>query len=756
MRRRGRPVLVVAASRDDRRVLFDALDGMDPGEILSARDTAHAHALLRQGRRPALAIVDFEHAPEAARQLCLELGGAPVIGLFGAAFGAEQHAGVWATECNIQSWLRSPIDAAEAELRIREVLVGARPDVADGSAGEVAAAADEPGEDAAPMSAMLHMLAGLLQPGRDSAGWSGLLPRAMDALGMDLLIVGERDASGDGLWPLARMDRLSAPGTSDPLRQPFVQQALRGEAVVHAGGWPAGAEAEAFMQATGCIRYAALPLFDTHRNVLGVMVCASRRADAPAAGLLQPMLEIVASRFAVVLELRAERERGRQRALLDGLTGLPNRILFNDRLESALQDARRTGEVFAVLFVDLDRFKGINDSLGHGVGDQVLVAEAHRLQALLRASDTVARYAGDEFTAILRHVDDRADIAGAAAKVLHGMQAPLILDNGSELQVTASIGVSVFPDDAVDAEGLIRHADMAMYNAKGQGRNQVQAFGNAPGEAHRQRMEMEARLRDAEANGELCVHYQPQIDIASEGVVAVEALLRWRHPVLGMLSPGFFLPLAEESGLIIPMGEWALRRACADVAEWQRRSEASLRLAVNLSALQWMSPNLVTMIEAACRETGLAPAMLDLEASESALAHPPPELARVLRALHAIGCRIVIDDAGAAFLAAEEEDGLLADAIKIDHGFVHNIGSDPDDEAVITSLLDAARGEGRRVVAEGVETERQLEFLRERGCEAAQGYLFCRPLEAGALGDLLAARPHPANGGESSPVRVRA
>jgi len=757
MRRRGRSVLVVAASRDDRRVLFDALDGLDPCEILSARDAAHAHALLRRGRLPVLAIVDFEYAPDEARALCAELDGAPVIGVFGAVFGTGRLTAAMAAECNIQSWLRAPVDAAEAELRIREVLGGARPEGgADTAGSDVSAVVEEPDQDMGPVPSMLHTLAGLLQPGRDSAGWSGLLPRAMDALGMDLMIVAERDSEGDALRPLARLDRLSEPGTADPLGQPFVQQALRGEGVVHAGGASPGKQADAFMRATGCTRYAALPLFDNHRNVLGVMACASRRSDAPAAALLQPMLDIVASRFAAMLELRAERERGRNRALLDGLTGLPNRMLFNDRLESALQDARRTGEVFAVLFVDLDRFKGINDSLGHGVGDQVLVAEAHRLQALLRASDTVARYAGDEFTAILRHIDDRADIASAAAKVLSGMQAPLILDNGSELQVTASIGVSVFPDDAGDAEALIRHADMAMYSAKGQGRNQVQAFANAPAEAHRQRMEMQLRLRDAEANGELCVHYQPQVDIASEAVVAVEALLRWRHPVLGMLSPGFFLPLAEDTGLIIPIGEWALRRACADVAEWRRRSLANLRLAVNLSALQWMSPNLVTMIEGVCHETGLAPGMLDLEASESALAHPPPELAGVLRALRELGCHIVIDDAGVDHPVLEDADGLPADAIKIDHSFIHNIGSDPDDEAVITSLLDSARGERRRVVAEGVETERQLEFLRERGCQAAQGYLFCRPLEASALGDLLAARPHPANGGESSPLRVRA
>jgi diguanylate cyclase (GGDEF)-like protein len=459
--------------------------------------------------------------------------------------------------------------------------------------------------------------------------------------------------------------------------------------------------------------------------------------------MLQPLLEILAARFAAVLELRAERERVRGRALLDGLTGLPNRMLFNDRLESILQDARRTGEIFAVLFVDLDRFKGINDSLGHRIGDQVLVAEAQRLRALLRASDTVARYAGDEFIVILRHVVDRADIPRAAGMLLEGMQAPLVLDNGSELQVTASIGVSIYPDDAADAEGLIVHADRAMYSAKGQGRNQVQAFGSVPGDGHRQYREMESRLRDAEANGELCVHYQPQVEIASGDIIGVEALLRWRHPVLGVLSPGFFLPLAEETGLIIPVGEWVLRRACADVAEWRRSSGATLRLAVNLSALQWLRPNLVTMIEGACRDAGIEPRLLDLEATESVLAHPPPELEATVLALRRIGCRIVVDDAGAGHLAPDEATEVPIDAVKIDHSFVRNIGADPDDEAVITSMLDAAVRQGRQVIAEGVETERQLEFLRERGCEAAQGYLFHRPLPAASIASLLAERPDP-------------
>jgi diguanylate cyclase (GGDEF)-like protein len=734
-------VLVMATSRDDRRVLFDALDGVAPGEVLSARDAGHAHALLRHGGTPVLAILDFEHAMDEARVLCTGLGEVPVVGLFGAALDANPHDPRLAECTNIRAWLRIPADAIEARLRIREVLgAAASPVRATTSIADLPSATErrEPR-----LMAVLRSLAEVLQSGRDTASLPRLLERAMDTLRMDLMAVAGCDASGKDFEPLARMDRLSAPGAPDPLAAPFVQRALQGHATVATADSPADAADAAFVDATGCTRYAALPLLDGRRNVLGVLACASRRPDALPPAMLQPLLEILSARFAAVLELRAERERGSSRALLDGLTGLPNRMLLNDRLESILQDARRTGEIFAVLFVDLDRFKGINDSLGHRIGDQVLVAEAQRLRALLRASDTVARYAGDEFIVVLRHVVDRADIARAAGMLLEGMQAPLVLDNGSELQVTASIGISVYPDDAADAEGLIVQADRAMYSAKGQGRNQVQAFGSVPGDGHRQYREMESRLRDAEANGELYVHYQPQVEIASGEIIGVEALLRWRHPVLGVLSPGFFLPLAEETGLIIPLGEWVLRRACADLAQWRRSAGATLRLAVNLSALQWLRPNLVTMIEGACRDAGIEPRLLDLEATESVLAHPPPELATAVAALRRMGCRIVVDDAGAGHLAPDEASDVPIDAVKIDYSFVRNIGSDPDDEAVITSMLDAARRQGRRVIAEGVETERQLGFLRERGCEVAQGYWFHRPLPAEAIANLLAGGPDP-------------
>jgi diguanylate cyclase (GGDEF)-like protein len=729
------PVLVVASSREDRRVLFDALDGMRVGEILSARDAAHARALLARSPRPILAVLDFAHVPAQSHTLCAELDGVPVIGLFGPGFDARDGQSCPSACDNVKAWLRAPVDALEAAVHVREALDAPAP------AGPSLAHSNEPVAPPQPSRAEPHatlqMVAGLVQPARDAAGLSELVQRAMHALDMDLMVIAERDASGDTLHSLARMDRLSRPGALDPLAQAFVRLALKGDGVVRVVTSQAD---DAFAIETGCAWYAGLPLFDMARNRMGLMVCASRKPFAEGVAVLKPLLEIVGTRFAALLELRAERERGRSRSLIDGLTGLPNRILFNDRLKSVLHDARRTGEVFAVLFVDMDRFKGINDSLGHAVGDQVLVAGARRLTDAVRASDTVARYAGDEFTLILRHVNDRSDVDRIAAKLLKGMQAPLALDDGSELHVTTSIGVSVYPTDATDAEGLVKHADMAMYSAKANGRNNMQAYADLPADAHGQRMEMESRLREAEANGELSVHYQPQIDVTTEEIVAAEATVRWQHPVLGLLSPAFFMPLAEETGQSLSIGEWVLRRACADVAMWRRRHDLPLRLAVNLSALQWMQPNLAAMVEAACRDVKLDPAVLDLETPEGVLANPQAELAAAMDSLRKIGCSVVADHAGDAQSVPELVGALPVDAIKIDQSFVRNIGSDPDDESVVSSILDAARMQRRRVIADGVETERQLEFLRERGCDAAQGPLFCRAIPAAAFARSLGAR----------------
>jgi diguanylate cyclase (GGDEF)-like protein len=434
------------------------------------------------------------------------------------------------------------------------------------------------------------------------------------------------------------------------------------------------------------------------------------------------------------------RDQGRARGLQDALTGLPNRLLFNDRLESTIQEAHRTGEMFAVVFVDLDRFKNINDSLGHAVGDQVLIAVSKRLRASVRASDTVARYAGDEFTMILRHIVQRDDVMRIAEKIVRAMEAPLQLAGGLELNITASLGLSFYPDDATDAERLLKHADVAMYSAKGMGRNNFQAYVAVPEESHQQRLALESKLRQAEKNGELRVFYQPQIDGVTEDIIGMEALIRWEHPELGMISPGFFIPLAEESGLIVPVGEWILRAACRDTRDWYQRYGLPLRVGVNLSPLQLRQPGFVERVASVLEETGLDPRQLDLEVTESISMKSIPGLLETLHGLRGLGCSISIDDFGTGQSSLDYIKRFPADRIKIDQAFVRNIGVDPDDEAIVRATISMAHNLNRQVVAEGVEIEQHLEFLREQGCEVLQGFLFCRPVPPATFENLLKER----------------
>jgi diguanylate cyclase (GGDEF)-like protein len=431
---------------------------------------------------------------------------------------------------------------------------------------------------------------------------------------------------------------------------------------------------------------------------------------------------------------------------------LPNRLLFNDRLETTIKEGHRTGETFAVLFVDLDRFKNINDSLGHGVGDQVLIAVSKRLRASVRASDTVARYAGDEFTMILRHIVQRDDVMRIAEKIIRVMEAPLTLADGSELHITASIGVSFYPDDATSAERLLKHADVAMYSAKGMGRNNFQTYVAVPEEAHQQRLALESKLRMAEKNNELRVYYQPQIDAETEDIAGMEALIRWEHPELGMISPGFFIPIAEENGLIISIGEWVMRTACADTKRWQMRFGGELRVGVNMSALQLRQPNLVQLVAEVLRDTGLEARLLDLEVTESISVKSIPNLLETLQGLRDLGCKISIDDFGTGQSSLDYIKRFPADRIKIDQTFVRNIGVDPDDEAIVRATISMAHNLNRGVVAEGVEIEEHFDFLRAEGCEELQGYLFCRPLPAASFENLLAERERVFRGSQSSEV----
>jgi diguanylate cyclase (GGDEF)-like protein/PAS domain S-box-containing protein len=491
--------------------------------------------------------------------------------------------------------------------------------------------------------------------------------------------------------------------------------------------------------ALGLAAVAAVPLRDERQDAVGALVVGSTRSWPVTAGLRE-VLEVAASRIGLELELDRAREQGRAKGLQDSLTSLPNRLLFNDRLETTIKEAQRTGEMFAVLFVDLDRFKNINDSLGHGVGDEVLTAVSRRLRAAVRGSDTVARYAGDEFTLILRHIVQRDDVLRIAEKVCRVLEVPLTLDDGRELHITASIGISFYPDDATSVDKLLQHADVAMYSAKGMGRNTYQAYVAVPEESHQQRLALEAKLRQAERNNELRVYYQPQVSAASEDIVGMEALIRWEHPELGMISPGFFIPLAEDTGLIVSIGEWVLRQACTDARKWQVRFDMPLRISVNLSPLQLRQPNLADVVGKVLAETGVEPRLLELEVTESLNVKSIPNLLETLQALREMGCSIAIDDFGTGQSSLDYIRRFPADRIKIDQVFVRNIGVDPDDEAIVRATIHMAHNLGRSVVAEGVEYEEHLLFLREHGCEDLQGYLFCRPLPAASFENMMSER----------------
>jgi diguanylate cyclase (GGDEF)-like protein/PAS domain S-box-containing protein len=605
--------------------------------------------------------------------------------------------------------------------------------------------------DTARYQAALGLVAAAADCGGGDEGLQGVIKLLSDWLELDFaLVLSTRPDQAGEVQPLLAYQRMAQPPDApDPLKQPTLKRLLDGERVVYGERAWSALEQDQFLAFFRYETFLGLPLRDERHSVLGAMLLARKRPLAADTLIIEP-LRVIAARLALDLELRRAREQGRAKGLQDALTGLPNRLLFNDRLENTIKEAHRTGEMFAVLFVDLDRFKNINDSLGHSIGDQVLVAVAKRLRASVRASDTVARYAGDEFTLILRHIVQREDVMRIAEKIVRVMEVPLNVADGGELHITASIGVSFYPDDATSAERLLKHADVAMYSAKGMGRNNYQAYVAVPEESHQQRLVLEAKLRQAEKNGELRVYYQPQVETKTEDISGMEALIRWEHPELGMISPGFFIPLAEENGLIVSIGEWVLRTACADAKRWQSRFGLNLRVGVNLSPLQLRQPNLVQIVAAVLRETELDPSLLDLEVTESISVKSIPNLLETLQGLRDLGCKISIDDFGTGQSSLDYIKRFPADRIKIDQTFVRNIGVDPDDEAIVRATIGMAHNLNRAVVAEGVEIEEHLDFLRAEGCEELQGYLFCRPLPAASFENLLAERervfrgPHPA------------
>ena len=413
-------------------------------------------------------------------------------------------------------------------------------------------------------------------------------------------------------------------------------------------------------------------------------------------------------------------------AYQDTLTGLPNRLLLQDRLDQQLIQAGREQEQVAVLFLDLDHFKVVNDTLGHGAGDNLLQVVAKRLLGCVRKSDTVARIGGDEFVIILNGLDNSGDATVTARKILHTLTLPVRLE-GQEVFTSTSIGIALFPDDADKAETLISHADMAMYLAKEQGRNTYRYFSRNLNDRAQQRLRTEVDLRHALDRREIQLYFQDQIAVADNSICGVEALIRWNHPERGLLLPGEFLPLAEETGLILPLGNWVLRRACEKAREWDRQGCPPVRIAINLSRRQLAAPELLPVLRKIFADTGLPPERIELEVTENILQQDPTIAAAVLPRLAELGVTIAVDDFGTGFTSLNLLRRLPVKRLKIDHTFIHELFTDQAAAAIVRTTIGIAHNLGLTVIAEGVENEQQRGFLLAQGCDELQGVYLTRP-----------------------------
>jgi diguanylate cyclase (GGDEF)-like protein/PAS domain S-box-containing protein len=418
-------------------------------------------------------------------------------------------------------------------------------------------------------------------------------------------------------------------------------------------------------------------------------------------------------------------------AFHDALTGLPNRRLFHDRLLQALALGQRKQSSVALMLLDLDHFKKINDTLGHDAGDEVLVIVAERLTRSIRKTDTLARMGGDEFALIAVDLAHPEDVGRLAEALQEALRVPVQV-KGRELYLSTSVGITVFPDDSRDADCLVKNADIALYRAKDRGRDNFQFFTSEMNAAILQRLHLENGMRCALERGEFALLYQPQVDLASGRIECVEALIRWRHPDLGMISPTQFIPLAEETGMIVAIGEWVLRTACAQARAWQLEG-LPLRVAVNLSARQFRQGDLANKVENILRESELTSNFLELEMTEGMLMEDTAQTSATLDTLHRMGVQISIDDFGTGYSSLSYLKRLPIDILKIDQSFVRDIHTDPDDRSIVTAVIALAHSLNLSVVAEGVETPEQLAFLRELRCDAVQGFLFSRPVAAEAM-----------------------
>lgn len=456
--------------------------------------------------------------------------------------------------------------------------------------------------------------------------------------------------------------------------------------------------------------------------------------DVPVEVFLQLIrMEGQVPRFVAMVSDISERKVAQKQieflAYHDALTGLPNRLLAKDHLEQAILAAERENTKVALLFIDLDKFKTINDSLGHVIGDGLLKGVTTRLRECLRDIDTLSRQGGDEFLIVLNNMRDTESVTVVAEKILGRMAEPFEIDH-HELSVSLSIGIAVYPDDGKDFDTLLKHSDTAMYQAKDAGRN-THRFHTAQMNIDAiEHLRMRNGLRRALEQGEFVLHYQPQISLATGAVFGAEALIRWKHPELGMVPPGRFISVAEDSGLIVPIGEWVLREACRQTMAWRKAGLPELLIAVNLSAVQFKRGDVLKSVIQALAESGLEPALLELELTESILIKDTEKVLATVRQLKSLGVKLSIDDFGTGYSSLSYLKRFDVDKLKIDHSFVRDMANDPDDATIVRTIIQMAKSLNLSTIAEGVEDERQLALLRLQHCDEVQGYHFARPMPA--------------------------
>ncbi|WP_229860196.1 putative bifunctional diguanylate cyclase/phosphodiesterase [Candidatus Sulfurimonas baltica] len=416
----------------------------------------------------------------------------------------------------------------------------------------------------------------------------------------------------------------------------------------------------------------------------------------------------------------------------DALTGLPNRVLFNDRLSQAIEKSKRNKLKLALLFIDLDHFKEINDSLGHDIGDEILKEVTHRLRGTIRDEDTVARLGGDEFTVILEDLNQGQDASSIAAKLLESLAKSMHI-NDNVLYVSSSIGISIYPDDGVSAKDLLKFADSAMYKAKDDGRNNFQYYNASMTELAFERVVMETSLRAALKNNEFIVYYQPQVNGATDKLIGMEALVRWQHPTMGLVAPDKFIPLAESTGLIVELDRYVMKRAMMQISQWYEQGLNPGVLAMNLAIKQFQRQDFIPMFKELMQETNCQAEWLELEVTEGKIMTHPEESIKILNEISDLGIELAVDDFGTGYSSLAYLKRLPIDKLKIDQAFIRDLPDDEEDAVITKAVIALSKSLNLKVIAEGVETKEQRDFLVENGCKKIQGYFYSKPIPADEL-----------------------